>query len=152
MLRTAYRWWVAILFLGVIVQIGLAGYGAFYAVDKADDAGKNTIVGDKVTHGFGPHSGLGYVLFLGSILLFLLALGSRFERRRVLWNLAIPLLFIVQIVLAWIGGGVAGLGFLHPINALVIFSVLGATAHRAWREGSVGPGAPGPANGSPAPA
>ncbi len=30
-LRAIYRYWAALLFVGVLVQIGFAGYGAFFA-------------------------------------------------------------------------------------------------------------------------
>ena len=42
-------------------------------------------------------------------------------------------LLVLQVLLAWLGAAVAGLGFLHPINALAIFAVTGMLTHRAWR-------------------
>jgi hypothetical protein len=32
--RTIYRYWITILFVAVIAQIGGAAYGAFYSADK----------------------------------------------------------------------------------------------------------------------
>ena len=40
-LRAIYRYWMSLLTLVVVVQIGLAGYGAFYAADKVSDASIN---------------------------------------------------------------------------------------------------------------
>ena len=36
-MATVYRWWAAILTLAVVVQIGLAGYGAFNSAEKIED-------------------------------------------------------------------------------------------------------------------
>jgi hypothetical protein len=45
----------------------------------------------------------------------------------------VPLLLILQIVLAWIGESVGQLGFLHPINAFIVLGVLGSLTGRLWR-------------------
>ena len=47
-----------ILFAAIIVQIGLAGYGAFYAANKLEDEG-STIDEDVYFDGFGPPRGVG---------------------------------------------------------------------------------------------
>jgi heme A synthase len=130
-MATVYRWWAAILTLAVVVQIGFAGYGAFNAAEKIED--NDSISKKAFEDGWDPHTGFGYIVFLGAVLLFLLALVSRPGRRGVLWALAVPLLVILQIVLAWIGESVGVLGFLHPINAFVILGVLGSLTGRLWR-------------------
>jgi len=83
-------------------------------------------------HGFGPHIALGYLLFLGSLLLFLFALAARLGRRRVLSVLGAPLLVLVAIVLAIAGGNVPAVGILHPIVGFLIVGLLGYLAHQAW--------------------
>jgi heme A synthase len=130
-MATVYRWWAAILTLAVVVQIGLAGYGAFNAAEKVED--NDSISKKAFEDGWDPHTGFGYIVFLGGVLLFLIALASRPGRRGVLWALAVPLLLILQIVLAWIGESVGELGFLHPINAFVVLGVLGSLTGRLWR-------------------
>ena len=130
-MATVYRWWAAILTLAVVVQIGFAGYGAFNAAEKIED--NDSISKKAYEDGWDPHTGFGYIVFLGGVLLFLIALVSRPGRRGVLWALAVPLLLILQIVLAWIGESVGQLGFLHPINAFVILGVLGSVTGRLWR-------------------
>jgi hypothetical protein len=131
MLRMFYRWWVALLALAVVVQIGLAGYGAFHAAEKIED---NDSLSKKTWEdGWDLHTGFGYLVFLGGVVLFLLALATRPGRRGVLWNLAVPLLLAVQIVLAWIGESAGALGFLHPINAFIVLGLVGSLAGRAWR-------------------
>ncbi|MBD0330825.1 MAG: hypothetical protein ICV64_12075 [Thermoleophilia bacterium] len=130
-LRSAYRWWAAIVFLAVVVQVALAGYGAFNAVDKAEDRG--SVDSDAVEDGFGPHAALGYLIALATLVLVLLALGSRWDRRRTLWTAALFGLLVLQVVLAWIASSVAGLGVLHAANALAIFGLSGWLVAAAWR-------------------
>jgi hypothetical protein len=37
-MRQAFKVLTSLLFVAVVVQVGFAGYGAFNAIDKADDA------------------------------------------------------------------------------------------------------------------
>jgi hypothetical protein len=135
-LRTIYRYWTALLFLAVIVQVGAAAYGGFYSAQKLGDqsgSDESKSITEKVfDHGFGFHTGFGYLIFLLALVLFILALAARLGKRRVLFALAVPLAVVVQIVLAWISGSVAAIGFLHGINALVIFALTGSLAGQAW--------------------
>jgi uncharacterized protein DUF6220 len=135
-LRTIYRYWIGLLFLAVVVQIAFAAYGGFYSADKFHDQ-KGTDESKMITekafdHGFGLHNGFGYLIFLGAVLLLVLALAARLGRRRILLSLAVPVLVIVQIVLAWISEDVHGVGLLHGLNALVIFGLTGSMAGQAW--------------------
>jgi len=130
-LRAAYRYWTLILFVAVIVQIGAAGYGAFYADAKAGEPA-GSVTQEQFDHGFGFHVFLGFMIFLASVLLFLLALAARIGRRGVLFALAVPLLVFLQIVLGMVGASTPAVGALHPVNALLILSLIGYLAHRAW--------------------
>ena len=129
-LRTIHRYWLALLTLAIVVQIGAAGYGAFYAADKSDPG---PMTKKQSEHGFGLHAGLGYFIFLGGIVLLLLAFAARPGKRAVLWNLAVPVLLAIQIVLAWIGFDTPAVGVLHPINAFLILALVGSLANQAWR-------------------
>jgi hypothetical protein len=129
-LRTIHRYWAAVVFVAIVVQIGAAGYGAFNASVKTDD--HKTLTEDQFTDGFDLHNGLGYAIFLAAVLLFLLALGSRLDRRRVLTNLVFPLLLIVQILLAWGGESTPWVGIFHPIVAFLILGLSGRIAFEAW--------------------
>jgi hypothetical protein len=135
-LRTIYRYWIALLFLAVVVQIAFAAYGGFYAADKfhgqkGTDASK--MISKKVfDHGFGFHIGFGYFMFLGSVVLLLLALAARLGKRRILWSLAVPVAVAVEIVLAWISESSHAVGLLHGINALFILGLTGWLASEAW--------------------
>ena len=103
-LRTIYRYWITLLFVAVVVQIAAAAYGAFYAADKLGDqkgSDERKLISEKAfDHGFAFHTTFGYVIFLGAVILLLLALAARLGKRRILWALAVPVAVAVQIVLA----------------------------------------------------
>jgi hypothetical protein len=130
-LRTIYRYWVTVLFVAVIVQIGSAGYGAFYAADKSDPG---PLREKTFSHGFDFHNGFGYIIFLGAVILFLLALAARLGKRRVFLTLVAPLLVVIQILLAWAGEDHPVVGIFHPLNAFLIAGFLGSLAFAAWRK------------------
>ncbi len=132
-MRAVYRFWAMLIFAAVIVQVAAAGYGAFYAAHKVGEKPKETLTNKQWDHGFGFHGILGSLIFLAGILLFLFALASRFDRRRVLLALALPVLVFVQILLAIIGGSVPAVGALHGANALLVVAFtlyLAREAHR----------------------
>jgi hypothetical protein len=129
----AFRIWASLISLAVIVQVGLAGYGAFHAVDVSDDKGS---IGKKsVEDGFGAHAALGYVILLAALVLVILAFVARrhaAELQRLRWAGIILGLLIVQVLLAWLGSAVSGLGVLHAMNALAVAGVAGSLAGREW--------------------
>jgi hypothetical protein len=129
-LRTVFRFWTALLFVAVLVQVGLAGYGAFSADHHGSDHG--TVTHKQFDHGFGPHIALGYLIFLGTVLLLLLALLARAGRRVVLQSLTLALLVLLAVVLALLGADHPVVGILHPIDALAIVGAAGALAYREW--------------------
>ena len=128
----AFRIWASLVSLAIIIQVGLAGYGAFHAVDESDD--KGTIGKNAVSDGFSAHAALGYIILLAAIILLVLAfLASRGgDRGRVRWSGGIVLLIVIQILLAWAGGAVAWLGVLHGMNALAVAGVAGSLVGREW--------------------
>jgi hypothetical protein len=127
--RAAFKYLVALFVVGVVAQIGLAGVGAFHTVSKNDDG---PLAKEKAGDWFGAHAAVGYLLVLLSVLLLLVALAARDGRLRRGAGLLFGLM-IVQVLLAWLGGGVWALGFLHPINALAIFGLSGMLAAAEWR-------------------
>jgi Family of unknown function (DUF6220) len=131
--EAVYRVWAAIVAAAVIVQIGFAGYGAFYVAHKVDDAPVNE---DIFTDGWGLHAGFGYLVVLLGLLLVLFALAARIGKRRVLRTLALFGLMILQVLLAWFGFEIPVIGTFHPINAFLILALVGSIAYEAWR----GPG------------
>jgi hypothetical protein len=129
-LRAVYRVWITIVFAAVIVQVAAAGYGAFNADHKLDKS--PAITQKQFDHGFNFHGALGALLLLAGILLFLFALGARLGRNGVLLALAVPLLVLLQFVLAGAGTSVPAVGALHPVNGFLIAGLTGYLAHRAW--------------------
>jgi hypothetical protein len=132
LLRTMYRYWVGILFLAVLVQIGASGYGAFNAASNVDE--KKPLAEKTFDNGFDFHNGFGYTIFLGAVILFLLALGGRLGKRQVLQALGLPILVAIQIVLAWGGEDQPIVGIFHPLNAFVIAGFIGSLVYEAWRK------------------
>jgi hypothetical protein len=128
--RAIYRFWVSLLALAVVLQIGFAGYGAFDTADKVDGG---TVDQDSFEDSFGPHIGFGYLIFLGAIVLLLLSFGAR-GKQRILRSVAALVLVVIQILLAWFGGSAPYIfGALHPINAFIILGFLGSIAYREWK-------------------
>jgi Family of unknown function (DUF6220) len=136
--RVIYRYWLTLLWLAVVAQIAGAAYGGFYSAEKLGDqkgSDESKMISEKVfDHGWGFHTAFGYIIFLGAVVLLLLALAGRLGKRRILWSLAVPVAVAVQIVLAWASESVHGIGILHGINALVIFGLTGSMTGMAWRE------------------
>jgi Family of unknown function (DUF6220) len=148
-LRAIYRYWLTILWLAVVAQIAAAAYGAFYAAQKLGDqsgSDEHKLISEKTfDHGFGFHTGFGYLIFLAAVVLLLLSLVARLGKRQILLSLAVPLLVALQIVLAWISEGVHGVGILHGLNALVIFGFTGWLTGQQWRAARAVTATPRPA-------
>ncbi len=130
--RVAYRFWSAVVFVAVIVQIGAAGYGAFAAYHKADKTG--ALTKKQFDDGFNLHIPLGYLIFIASIFVVLFALGGRLGRRRVMHALGLPVLVLLAIVFAVAGESVPAIGILHPIDAFLIVGLAGSLAYQAHHD------------------
>ena len=129
--RGIYRIWITILNVAIVVQIFFAGYGAFDTANKVSDSG--TVDEKSFEDSFGAHIGLGYLIFLGTLVLLLVSFGTR-DRKRIFRSLGVVGLLVVQILLAWTGGAVPYLfGGLHPINAFIILGFLGSITYREWK-------------------
>jgi len=136
-----YRFWVSLMTLAVVVQIGFAGYGAFDTAHKVDGSGK-TVDEDSFNDSFDPHIALGYLIFLGAIVLLLLSFGAR-GKQRILRSVAALVLLVIQILLAWTGGSAPYIfGALHPINAFIILGLLGSITYREWKVERMAPSEP----------
>ena len=131
-MSNAFRIWSSVVSLAIIVQVGLAAYGGFHAVDESDD--KGTIGKNAVSNGFDAHSVLGYVILIAAIILLMLAFASRRQggAHRVRWSALIVGLIVVQVLLAAAGDAVPWLGILHGMNALAIAGFAGSLAGREW--------------------
>jgi hypothetical protein len=132
-MRDAFKVLTSILFVAIVVQVALAGYGAFSAVDKAKDNG--SVTKDAVEHGFNAHAVLGLIILALMILLVLAALARGLGRTWLQWTIGLLVLGILQMVFAPIGTAVPALSFLHSVNALAIYAASALLAHRAWTRG-----------------
>lgn len=131
-MKAVYRIWVTILTAAVVLQIFFAGMGAFDTADKVSSEGA-TVDEKSFEDSFGAHIGLGYLIFLGTIVLLLFSFGTR-DRKRIYRSLGVVGLLVLQILLAWTGGAVPFVfGGLHPINAFIILGFLGSITYREWK-------------------
>lgn len=131
-MNALYKWWAALILAAVVLQIGFAGYGAFYVAHKVDGDGK-TIDDSGFADGFGLHMGFGYIIWLLGLVFLVIGVAAGIGRWRLGRHGLVALLLTVQIVLAWIGSAVPAIGFFHPLNAVLIFLVLGWVVHETWR-------------------
>ena len=105
---------LASLYLGaVVVQFFLAGLGAFGATT------------------YDAHTGLGFVVGIGSLVMLVVALVGRLPRTVFLLTVLLVGLNILQTVLANID--VEEIAALHPVNALAIVFVAVELAQRSRR-------------------
>lgn len=142
-MRAVYKYWAWLVFAAVVLQIGFAGYGAFFVANAVDDSPVNE---DKFEDGFGLHMGFGYLVVLLVLVFLVIAAVARVGRQRLIRNAVLFGLLVLQVVLAWIGEAVSVVGFFHPVNALLIFGLSGWMAMSASREEA----AAAPAESAPA--
>jgi len=147
--RGIYKYWVTILTAAVVLQIFFAGYGAFDTADKVSSEG--AVVDEKsFEDSFGAHIGLGYLIFLGTLVLLLVSFGTR-DRKRIFRSLGVVGLLVLQILLAWTGGAVPYVfGGLHPLNAFLILGFLASITYREWKTKEVEAPETAPATSTPA--
>jgi hypothetical protein len=129
-LQTVYRYWAWLVVAAVVLQIGFAGYGAFFVANAVDD---NPVNEDKFEDGWGLHIGFGYLVVLLVLVFLLIAFAARVGKQRIIRNAALFGLLILQVLLAWFGGAVPAIGFFHPVNAFVILGLSGSIAWTSWR-------------------
>jgi hypothetical protein len=132
-MRDAFKYLTSLLFLGIVVQVGFAGYGVFHAIDKAGKDG--SVTKKTIENGFDPHGLIGTVIVAVMLLLVLTALAGRLGPLYAKWSAGLLVLGILQLLFAYLGTKSAPVGgFLHGINALAIYAGAGLLAHRAWTQ------------------
>ncbi len=128
--------------MAIVVQVGLAGYGAFNAVHKAE----NSPVSQKtIEDGFSAHMALGYLIVLIMLLLLVVAAAGRLGSASVRFSAILLGLGILQAILGIASESVPAIGPLHTINALAIYAVSALLAHRTWTSDRPRPPASAPA-------
>jgi hypothetical protein len=121
-----YRVLIGLFVIGVVVQFFFAGAGAFGARPDEDETITDTGFEDK----FELHSGLGWFLTLGSLLLLILILIAWTGPRSIGATFGLFVLMIIQNILS---AGDRWVGAFHPINALLILGLSSFLARQAWR-------------------
>ena len=134
-MRAAYRIWAMVVFAMIIVQVGFAGWGAFYVAGKVDGG---TVDEDQFFsgHGFGLHSIFGYLVVLAGLILLVIGVVAGIGKWRLGRHGVLALLLILQVLLAWFGFEWPAIGFFHPVNALAIFSLCGWIVWDEWHRRS----------------
>jgi hypothetical protein len=141
--RAVYKWIWTLVVVAVVCQVGFAAYGAFDAAHKVDDSTSDpkTITSDQFEHGFGLHFFGAVVIIALALALLIVSLIGGYGRFRLGRAGVLALLIVLQVVLAGIAFAVPAIGFLHAVNALVIFSFAGWTARAEWLASrATGPG------------
>jgi hypothetical protein len=131
-MRSVYWVWSWIVFAAIVVQVGLAGYGAFDAAGNLDEDGA-TLAEDVFHDGFETHIALGYLLVLAGLVFLVIGLVAGIGRWRLGRHGALFGLLILQVLLAWFGFSSPVIGFFHPVNALVLVGLSGSIAWNEWR-------------------
>jgi hypothetical protein len=130
-MREAFKYLTSILFLVIVVQVGFAGYGAFNAIDKADNG--KTVTKKTIENGFDPHGAIGMIVIGVLVLLVATALAGRVGPTYVKASVGLLALGLLQWLFGYLGTKSAPIGgFLHGINALAIYAGAALLAHRAW--------------------
>jgi putative copper export protein len=133
--RGIYKFWMTAIAIAVVVQIGAAGYGAFYAANHLKDDG-DTFAHHGWDHGWNVHTGLGWLIVYAIIIALVLALIARVGRPRIWFQLGLAVAGVLQIMFALAGEAHPVVGIFHPLNAFVILGLVGMITAREWGAGS----------------
>jgi hypothetical protein len=129
MLRPVFNVFSSLLFLAVVIQVGLAGYGTFEAIHKAKSG---PVTQHTIEHGFDPHGLVGTAVLGLMVLLVLTAAAGKLGQTWLKWSVGLLVLGVIQLILGSVSPSVPVLGFVHGINALAIYAGAALLAHRAW--------------------
>ncbi len=113
--RTVFLVAAAILAVGLVLQVFLAGLGVF--------AGPGN---------FATHRDTGYTLSLVPLVMIVSGLVGQVGRRLVLLSLGIGLLFVLQSVFVAMRGNSPEIAALHPENGVLILLLTLLVARDAW--------------------
>ena len=132
-MRAAFKYLTSVLFVAIVVQVGFAGYGAFNAIDKADNG--KTVTKKTIENGFDPHGVVGMIVIGVLVLLVLSAVAGKVGSTYVKASVGLLALGLLQWLFGYLGTKSAAVGgFLHGITALVIYAGAALLAHRAWTQ------------------
>jgi hypothetical protein len=124
-----YKVLIALFAAAVVVQIFLAGLGIFDAIPDEGESVSSDTWEDKIE----VHAGVGWFLFLGSLLLLIIILIAWTGPRSIGATFALAVLTFVQMILGGVGQDAPGVGAFHPINGVLILALALFLTWRAWR-------------------
>jgi hypothetical protein len=123
LLRRVHVAAAVIFVVAIVVQVFLAGAAIVNLGGSGD---------------FGTHVEFGYTwLGIAAVALLVTALIARRPRRELGVVVAIVVLYVIQTALPGFRDSVPALAFLHPVNAMLLFTLAAWYAREAWR-GAVG--------------
>ena len=133
-MRAVYKWVATLVTVALVLQVGFAGYGAFYAahaIDKSKTDPKS-IVENQFDHGFAPHIVNALVVILSILILLIVGLVAGAGRWRLGRHGVLALLLVLQVFLAGAAFDVPTFGFFHAVNAVLMIAVAGWIARDGW--------------------
>jgi len=124
-----YRILITLFAAAVVVEFFLAGLGIFRAMPGEEEPISHETFEDD----FAAHSGLGWYLVPGSLLLLIVILVAWTGPRSIIATFGLVVLAVVQSILGGAGEDAPVAGALHVINALLIMGLAGFLTLRSWR-------------------
>ena len=144
-MKSVYRFFAFLIAAGVALQAAAMAYAVFGLVKWIDEGGTldkaaitaaregTTPIGGEV--GFSTHGMVGMMVMPAIVLLFLILSFFAKVPGGIKWALIVFGITIVQVALGLFAHDIAGLGWLHGVNALILFGVAISAALRV-RTGS----------------
>jgi len=133
--RKLHAWAAVIWVVAIVVQVLLAGL----AIANLGGSGD-----------FSTHIGVGYTIGVVQLIALVLAFPARVPTRDKQISFGLLLLYIVQTLLPGLKSVSPVISALHPLNAMVLFTLSVWYARHAWRLASASAAAPAVAAEAPA--
>jgi hypothetical protein len=121
--RTLYLYVAGLFLVGVVVEFFLAGLGVFGLQSDATTAG-TTLTDASFVSRFNPHLMFGDILFGVSLVLILVALAARLDRRTILTTVGLFALMSIQATFAFVGTPAV-----RALHAALGVGIFGAAAY-----------------------
>jgi len=116
--RRLHAWAAVLWVVAIIVQVFLAGS----AIGNLGGSGD-----------FATHMGFGYTMGVVQLIALVLAFPARMSTRDKQISAGLLVLYIVQTLLPGFKSGPTFLAALHPLNAMILFTLSIWYARHAWR-------------------
>lgn len=138
-MKSVYRVLAMLVALGVVVQAAAIAYAVFGLTKWVADGGtldksvfeSGASIGGET--GFATHGTVGVMVLPVIVLLFLISSFFAKVPGGIKWALIVFAVTIIQVALGIFSHELAGLGWLHGANALILFGVAVSAAMRVGR-------------------